>query len=144
MLKTDTSPRGIQRAEISWKQSQADLKIAKGAIKSQPHKGSLQSAQAAINALSSVLEAHGYFQLPAFSATELLEHCIEIDSVFEELRGPCTLLDGTLERDMFGSTRTPTLDFTPSFARACFKASEQIHKQIKQYWKQHKKQFFAP
>lgn len=144
MLKTKESSRSRQRAQISWKQAQADLKIAKASLKSQPDKSSLQSAQSAVNALSSILEAHGFFQLPTFSTNELLNKCVEIEKNLEDLRSPCTVLDGTIERDAFGTTRTPHVRFTPAFAKACLKACEEIHKAIKGYWKQNKHRFFAP
>lgn len=144
MLKVKESPRSIQRAEVSWEQAKTDLKVAKSALKNQPGKCAMQSAQATINALSSVLEAHGYFQLPAFSSTELLDHCIKIDPLFEELRPVCRLLDGTIERDTFGTQRTPTMDFTPAFGRSCVKGSETALKLIKRYWKQNKHRFFSP
>ena len=144
MLKTKESSRSVQRAQVSWQQSQMDLKIAKSSLKTQPDKSSLQSAQAAMNALSAILEAHGYFQLPTFSTIELLDKCVTIEPSFEELRADCNLLDGTVERDMFGTTRTPHIQFTPAFAKACLKACEGIHTQTKKYWKQNKNRFFSP
>lgn len=144
MLKTKESSRTLQRAQTSWKQAGADLKIAQSSLKAQPDKSSLQSAQAAVNALSSVLEAQGFFQLPTFSTNELLNKCVEIDADFEKLRSPCTILDGTIERDAFGTTRTPHVGFTPAFARACLKACEEVYKETKRYWKANKNRFFAP
>ena len=144
MLKTKPSSRTLQRAEISWRQAGMDLKTAQSCVKSQPDKSSLQSAQAAVNALSSVLEAQGFFQLPTFSTNELLDKCVEIEPDFEKLRSPCTILDGNIERDAFGTTRTPHMGFTPAFARACLKACEEIHKATKHYWKANKARFFAP
>ncbi len=144
MLKAKESPRSIQRAQVSWQQSQLDLKIAKSSLKNQPDKSSLQSAQAAMNALSSVLEAQGYFQLPTFSTVELLKKCLEIEPSFKALESDCMLLDGTVERDMFGTTRTPQTHFTPAFAKACLKAGERINQQTNKYWKQNKNRFFTP
>lgn len=135
MHKTKPSFRSMQRALISWQQAQVDFMEAKSALKHQPHKSSLLSAQAAMNALSSILEGRGYFQLPVFSTCELLKKCIEVETVFEVLRSACTVLDGTVERDMFGSTRTPQAHFTPAFARACLKACGEIQKETKRYWK---------
>ncbi|MBF0279545.1 MAG: HEPN domain-containing protein [SAR324 cluster bacterium] len=144
MLKTNESSRSIKRAQVSWQQSEIDLKIAKSSLAKQPDKSSMQSAQAAMNALSSILEAQGYFQLPAFSTVELLKKCIEIEPSLEELRADCTLLDGTVERDSFGTTRTPHNHFTPAFAKACLKACDRIIKRTKKYWKQNKRQYFNP
>ncbi len=144
MLKSAESPRSIQRGKISWEQAQSDLQTAKSFLKSSPGKSSLLSAQAAVNALSSVLEAHGYFQLPTFSAVELVGECVNLDSNFESIRSACYVLDGTIERDMFGMQHTETIRFTPSFAKSCFKSSEQVIKHIKAYWKQNKDRFFTP
>lgn len=144
MQKAQESPRSIKRAEISWQQSKADLKVAKSALKKRPDKSSLQSTQSVMNALSSILEAYGYFQLPTFSAIELLDQCVPIDPNFEKIRDACHVVDGTLERDMFGTTRTPNERFTPSFAKACLEACEQVQKQTKIYLKQNKSRFFSP
>ncbi len=144
MLKIKESSRSIKRAQISWQQSQADLKLAKASVKSQPDKSCLQSTQAAINSLSSILEAHGYFQLPSFSTIELLDKCIEIDPMFEEMRSFCNVLDSTIERDMFGKTKTSNMGYTPAFAKTCFQASEHIQQIVKTYWKKNKKRFFSP
>jgi len=85
MYKTQPSSRAIQRAQISWQQAQIDFKEAKTVLEFQPHKSSLLSTQAAMNALSSILEARGYFQFPVFSTSELLKKCIEVEKVFEVL-----------------------------------------------------------
>ena len=138
MHKTRPTFRAIKRAQISWQQAQIDFNEAKSVLKYQPHKSSLLSAQAAINALSSVLEARGYFQLPVFSTSELLKKCIEVEKVFEDLHSSCTVLDGTVERDMFQSTRTPQAQFSPAFARACLKACREIQKETKKYWNRNK------
>ncbi|MBF0287916.1 MAG: HEPN domain-containing protein [SAR324 cluster bacterium] len=144
MLQIKASARTIRRAQISWEQSKADLKLAKASSKSQPDKSCLQSTQAAINAFSSILEAHGYFQLPSFSTIELLDKCIEIDNMFEEIRPLCNVLDSNIERDMFGMTKSPNIGYTHAFAKTCFEACEQIHQVIKTYWKKNKSRFFSP
>ena len=138
MYKTQPSSRAIQRARISWQQAQVDFKEAKTVLEFQPHKSSLLSTQAAMNALSSILEARGYFQFPVFSTSELLKKCIEEEKVFEVLHSACAVLDGTVERDMFQSTRTPQAQFTPAFARACLKACGKIQKVTNKYWKQNR------
>ena len=72
MQKAAASDRALRRARISWEQSQEDLRIAKSRIRDSPEVSCLQSTQAAINALGSVLEAQGHFQLPAFSSVEMI------------------------------------------------------------------------
>ena len=96
MYKTQPSSRAIQRAQISWQQAQIDFKEAKTVLELQPHKSSLLSTQAAMNALSSILEARGYFQFPVFSTSELLKKCIEEEKVFEVLHSACAVLDSTV------------------------------------------------
>ena len=59
MQKATASDRALRRARISWEQSQEDLRIAKSRIRDSPEVSCLQSTQAAINALGSVLEAQG-------------------------------------------------------------------------------------
>jgi len=144
MKKTKKSNRTIERAKISWEQSQIDLQISKSCIKSVPEKSSLQSTQSAVNALSSVLEGAGHFQLPAFSTIELLDYCIKIDTNFEKIRSSCYILDGSLERDIFGQTRQKNTHFTPSFARACYHASMTVQKAVKTYWQKNRDHFFNP
>ena len=143
MQKTKESERTTRRAKISWEQSQIDLTVAKSCMKTDPDKSSLQSTQSAINALSAVLEAHGHFQLPAYSTMELLDYCVEIDAMFEKIRSACHVLDSSLERDPF-STGPDKMSFTASFARGCWKAGQEIQATVRTYWNQHKERFFAP
>lgn len=126
MLKTAISERTLQRAQTSLEQAKDDLKLAKELRQLNPQHSGFQSAQAAINALSSVLESQGFFQLPSFSTVELLDRCVAIDPLFDSLRPSCYILDGTIERDAFGNSRPRGIPFTPSFARACYQASQKI------------------
>ena len=137
MEQTRVSERSIQRAKVSWEQAQEDLKTAQSYIKTHPDRSSLQSTQAAMNALSAVLDAQGHFQLPAYSTNELLSYCVKIDPLFESLRSPCHVLDSTLERDFFGKPRSPSVPFTPAFAKACYRAAKTVLEGVQAYRKQH-------
>lgn len=141
MLKASPSERTKRRAQTSWEQCQLDLAEAQKSWKKQPDKSCLQSTQAVVNALGSVLEAEGYFQLPAYSAVEMLDYCIQVDTKLEDCRGACYVVDGSLERDMFGKVRQKGVQFNPPFAKACMEAAEEVIKQVRKYWKEYKESF---
>ncbi len=61
MQKIAPSVRSLQRAKVMWEQSNDDLRTARDLQNSNPELSCLQSVQAAINALSSLLEAQGFF-----------------------------------------------------------------------------------
>ena len=100
MQKAQESEQSIQRARVSWEQSKEDLEMAKSFIKTNPDTSCLLSNQAAINAFSSILQAHGHFQLPAYSSTEMLNICSSVVSEVEETRPQCEVLDSALNRDL--------------------------------------------
>ena len=118
--------------------------MAKSFIKTNPDTSCLLSNQAAINAFSSILQAHGHFQLPAYSSTEMLNICSSVASEVEETRPHCEVLDSALNRDLLGHTRPKNIQFTPAFAKTSYEASRQILKIIKAYWRENKARFFAP
>ena len=135
MQKINISDRTKQRALVYWEQAKEDWKVAEKNIKENPEKSCLLSTQGAMNALSSILTAKGFFQIPAYSTIELLDQCTEINSTFEELRAPCTILDGMLEKDLFGHTKQKSNRVTPAFAKACFRAGKEIQEFMKKYLK---------
>ena len=118
--------------------------MAKSFIKTNPSTSCLLSNQSAINAFSSILQAQGHFQLPAYSSTEMLNLCGSVALEVEETRQQCEVLDSALNRDLLGHTRPKNIQFTPTFAKTLYEASRQIHKIIKAYWLQNKDHFFAP
>ena len=144
MQKAKESEQSIQRARVSWEQSKEDLEMAKSFFKTNPDTSCLLSNQAAINAFSSILQAHGHFQLPAYSSTEMLNICSSVASEVEETRPQCEVLDSSLNRDLLGHTRQKNIQFTKAFAKTSYEASKQIHKIIKAYWKKNKVRYFAP
>ena len=144
MNKSQASEQSIHRAKVSWEQSKGDLEMAKSYIKTNPGTSCLLSNQSAINAFSSILQAEGYFQLPAYSSTEMLNLCSSVTLEVEETRQQCEMLDSALNRDLLGHTRPKNIQFTPAFAKNLYEASRQIHKIIKAYWLQSKDRFFAP
>jgi len=144
MQKAQESERSIHRAKVSWEQSKEDLEMAKSMIKTHPDTSCLLSGQAAINAFSSILQAHGHFQLPAYSSTEMLNKCIPISPAVEKTRSQCAVLDSVLNRDLLGNTSPKNIQFTPAFARTSFEASRKIHKIIRTYWHENRQRFFEP
>lgn len=144
MNKAQESELSIHRAKVSWEQSKEDLEMANSFIKSNPDTSCLLSNQSAINAFSSILLAHGYFQLPAYSSTEMVNLCSSVASEVEETRPQCEVLDSSLNRDLLGNTRQKNIQFTPAFAKTAYEASRQILKIIKVYWLQNKDRFFVP
>ena len=136
MQKAAASERAFRRARVSWEQSQEDLRIAKSRIRDSPEVSCLQSTQAAINALSSVLEAQGHFQLPAFSSVEMLDACVSVVPALESVRSRCYMLDSMLERDLLGKARQKNVRFTPAFAKTCHRAAEGILNEISKFWNQ--------
>ena len=136
MQKAAASDRALRRARISWEQSQEDLRIAKSRIRDSPEVSCLQSTQVAINALGSVLEAQGHFQLPAFSSVEMLDACVSIVADLESIRSQCYVLDSMLERDMLGKARQKNVRFTPAFAKTCQRAAGDILSEIRKFWSQ--------
>ena len=144
MQKAQESERSIRRAKVSWEQSKDDLEMAKSMIKSRPDTSCLLSSQATINALSSIMQAHGNFQLPAYSPTEMLNKCSSVSPLVEQARKHCAVLDSSLNRDLLGNTSPKNIQFTPAFARTSFEASRKIHKIIRAYWQENKLRFFDP
>lgn len=144
MHKAQESERSIHRAQVSWEQSGDDLEMAKSYIKTNPDTSCLLSNQAAINAFSSIMEAQGHFQLPAYSSTEMLNLCTSVTPDVEKARAQCDVLDSALNRDLLGHTRTKNIQFTPAFAKTSYEASSKIHKIIKTYWQKNKDRFFVP
>lgn len=144
MHKAQESERSIHLAKISWEQSKEDLEMAKSCIKTSPETSCLLSSQAAINAFSSILNAKGFFQLPAYSSTEMLNLCSSVFPEFEETRIHCDILDSSLNRDLLGQSRQKNISFTQSFAKTSYDASKAIQKKIKIYLKQNKDRFFYP
>jgi len=144
MQKAQESERSIQRAKVSWEQSKEDLLMAKSMIKSHPDTSCLLSNQAAINAFSSILQAQGHFQLPAYSSTEMLNQCSLASPDVEQVRSECAVLDSALNRDLLGHTSPKNIHFTPAFARTSFEASRKIHKIIRAYWHENRQRFFDP
>ena len=144
MRKAQESGRSIQRARVSWEQSKEDLEMAKSMIKTHPDTSCLLSNQAAINAFSSILQAHGHFQLPAYSSTEMLNKCNSVSPTVEHARSQCAVLDSVLNRDLLGNTSPKNIRYTPAFARTSFEASREIHKIISVYWENNRQRFFEP
>ena len=144
MQKALESERSIHRAKVSWEQSKEDLKLAKSMIKTHPDTSCLLSSQAAINAFSSILQAQGHFQLPAYSSTEMLNHCSSVSPAVEKARTQCAVLDSALNRDLLGHTSPKNIQFTSAFARTSFEASRKIHKIIRAYWRENRQRFFDP
>jgi len=144
MQKAQESERSIQRGKVSWEQSKEDLEMAKSMIKTHPDTSCLLSSQAAINALSSILQAHGHFQLPSYSSTEMLNQCSSLSPEVEEVRSQCAVLDSSLNRDLFGHTSPKNIQFTPAYARTSFEASSKILKIIRAYWQENRQRFFDP
>ena len=144
MQKAQESEQSIHRARVSWEQSREDLEMAKSFIKTNPDTSCLLSNQSAINGFSSILQALGHFQLPAFSSTEMLNMCSSVTLEVEETRPQCEVLDSALNRDLLGHTRPKNIQFTPAFAKTSYEASRQIHKIIKVYWQKNKVRYFVP
>ena len=144
MQKAQESERSIRRAKVSWEQSNEDLEMAKSMIKTHPDLSCMQSNQAAINALSSILQAHGHFQLPAYSSTEMLNHCSSLSPSVEQARSQCAVLDSSINRDLFGRSSLKNIQFTPAFARTSFEASRKILRIVRAYWKENRQRFFDP
>ena len=144
MEKAQESNRSIQRARVSWEQSKEDLEMAKSMIKTHPDTSCLLSSQAAINAFSSILQAHGHFQLPAYSSIEMLNRCSSLSPAVEQARSQCAVLDSATNRDLLGNASKKNIQFTPAFARTSFEASRKILKIIRQYFQQNSKRFFDP
>ena len=135
MQKARISERSIRRGRISWEQSQEDLKLAGSFIKSAPQKSCLLSVQASINAISSILEIQGHFQLPAFSCVELLDQSIPHVQELERIRPQCYLLDSSIDRDVMGR-ENQHIGFTVAYARSCHKAGRIVLSAIRNYWKE--------
>ena len=81
MQKIQISERSLKRGKVCWEQSQEDLAQAKDNVKTKPEISCLMSVQASINAISSILEANGHFQLPAFSCVEMLDLALQYHEV---------------------------------------------------------------
>ena len=144
MQKAQESNRSIQRARVSWEQSKEDLEMAKSMIKTRPDTSCLLSSQATINAFSAILQAHGHFQLPAYSPTEMLNKCSSVSPLVEQARKHCAVLDSSLNRDLLGNTSPKNIQFTPAFAKTSFEASKKILKIVRTYWHENKQRFFDP
>ena len=135
MQKIQISERSIRRGKISWEQSQEDLVQAKTKIKTEPQISCMLSVQASINAMSSILETKGHFQLPAFSCVEILDQALQYLSELENIRSQCYVLDSSLERDVMGNAQQKNLSFTTPYARTCHQAGQMILKCVKNFWR---------
>ena len=135
MQKIQISERSISRGKVSWEQSQEDLVQAKTKLKTEPQISCLLCVQASINAISSILEANGHFQLPAFSCVEMLDQALQYHAELEEIRSQCYVLDSSLERDVMGNAQQKNLSFTTPYARTCHQAGQKVLKSVKNYWK---------
>ena len=144
MQKAQESERSIRLARVSWEQSKDDLEMAKSMIKSHPDTSCLFSSQATINAFSSILQAHGNFQLPAYSSTEMLNQCNSVSNIFEQARSQCAVLDSTIDRDLLGNTSQKNIILTPAFGKTSFEASRKILKLVRAYWRENCQRFFVP
>lgn len=145
MQKIAPSARSLQRSRIMWEQSQDDLRTARDLQREHPELSCMQSVQSAINALSVILEAQGFFQLPAYSTVELLDLCVQQGaSTLESIRSSCYVLDSSLERDVFGNTQQKNIRFTPPYAKTCHGAARQIHTAVRDHLQQHPDLYFAP
>jgi len=144
MYKAQESEHSIHRAKISWEQSKQDLEMAKSCIKTSPETSCLLSSQSAINAFSSILNAKGFFQLPAYSSTEMLNLCSSVFPEFEESRIHCDILDSSLNRDLLGQSRQKNISFTQAFAKTSYDASMVIQKKIISFLKKNKDFSFDP
>jgi len=144
MQKAQESEKSIRLAKVSWEQSKEDLEMAKTMINTHPNTSCLLSSQAAINAFSSILQAHGHFQLPAYSSSEMLNQCSLVSPAVEKARSQCAVLDSTLNRDLLGHISPKNIQFTPAFARTSFEASRKILKIISEYWQENSQRFFDP
>ena len=144
MQKIAPSVRSLQRAKVMWEQSNDDLRTARDLQNTNPELSCLQSVQAAINALSSLLEAQGFFQLPSYSAVELLDLCVQQNAnELESTRSACYILDSSLERDVFGNTQQKNIRFTSPYAKTCLGAARQIHEAVRRYLKKNRDLFFT-
>ena len=136
------SKRSLQRGKTSWLQSQEDYRLAKECARSQVAKSAMLSSQSAVNALASILEVNGSFQLPTFSAVELLNACIahetELQASLEELRAVCYLLDESIERDAFDIKKQIPV-FTKDFAKSLLRAAKKVQTVVGKFWKSHEK-----
>ena len=145
MQKIAPSERSLQRAKVMWDQSNNDLRTARDLQTCNPELSCLHSVQAAINALSSLLEAQGFFQLPTYSAVELLDLFVKQNgNELESTRSACYILDSSLERDVFGNTQQKNIRFTPPYAKTCQEATRQIHEAVRRYLKTNRDLFFNP
>ena len=135
MQKIQISERSLKRCKVSWEQSQEDLAQAKANVKTKPEISCLMSVQASINAISSILEANGHFQLPAFSCVEMLDLALQYHEDLEKIRSQCYVLDSSLERDVMGNAQQKNLKFTTPYARTCHQAGQTVLKSVKNYWK---------
>ena len=135
MQKIQISERSLKRGKVSWEQSQEDLVQAKTKLKTGPQISCLLSVQASINAISSILEANGHFQLPAFSCVEMLDQALQYHAELEKIRSQCYVLDSSLERDVMGNAQQKNLSFTTPYARTCHQAGQTVLKSVKNYWK---------
>ena len=144
MQKARISERSIRRGKISWEQSQVDLKLAKSFVTSSPQKSCLLSVQASINAISSILEVQGHFQLPAFSCVELLDKTISHLKELEGIRSQCYFLDSMLERELIVYEKQKNISFTVAYARACYRAGQNVLRTVRIYWKENTSRLLDP
>jgi HEPN domain-containing protein len=117
-----------------WEQANLDLNNAAELTRNQPEISCLQSVQAAINALSAVLEAQGFFQLPAYSSVELLDLCVrDLAPELEKVRSACYVLDSSMERDVFGNAQQKNIRFTTPYAKTCHQSAKQVCDAVRAY-----------
>ncbi|MGA1598224.1 MAG: hypothetical protein ACO4AU_04180 [bacterium] len=144
MQRLSPSERSRRRAQVSWEQAQDDLQQARERIKKAPDASCLLSMQGAINALSSLPESQGIFQLPSYSVVEMLDVCVPMAADLEAIRNRCYVLDGLLERDVMGNAQQKNIRFTSAYARTIHEAAQAVVQAVQEALNRDSETFFKP
>jgi hypothetical protein len=137
------TPETLRRAQVFWRQAEADLKAAAKQQKAQAHvESGYLSFQGAINALTVVCYLQGQFQVPNYSAAKMAALCQDTDERFARLAAACAALEQVQVHSPFGSPAPP--DVMAQVSRAGLEGGRTVLETVRRYLKEHRRRYFAP
>jgi hypothetical protein len=137
------TPEALRRAQVFWRQAEADLKDATKKHKAKAHlESGYLSFQGAINALTVVCYLHGRFQVPNFSAAKMAALCQDVDGRFTALDAACAALEQAQGHSPFGPPSPPAELLAMS--QAALDGGRAVVETVRGYLKEHRRRYFTP
>ncbi|MDH4120159.1 MAG: hypothetical protein OEV94_00420 [Deltaproteobacteria bacterium] len=146
------SPETLRRCRLTWEQTQADWKQARGLSRGEPIQACFLAVQAAANALWVVCRLNGLLLVPLHDLGEMLNLAGESDPRFLALTDQVSSLREAVELDPFappgspaaGPTETQAQPDLHALAGKCLVESAEVLEGVRGYLTDNKKRFFKP